>query len=118
MLLETLRLLECSLHGDRRRDREWLESLLHPEFMEITRSGFIVNRSETISCILSEKTTSPILSSDFRIIEMGRGCVILQYRTFYADGSCPSLRSSHWLCSEEGQWALIFHQGTPATDRS
>ncbi|MDV2905229.1 DUF4440 domain-containing protein, partial [Phytobacter diazotrophicus] len=30
MLLEKLRLLECSLHGDRRNDREWLEQLLHP----------------------------------------------------------------------------------------
>ncbi|MBP2199087.1 DUF4440 domain-containing protein [Pantoea cypripedii] len=118
MLLETLRLLESSLHSDRRCDREWLEGLLHPEFREITRSGLIVDRSETISCLLSEKTASPILSSDFRIIEIGRGCVILQYRTFYAEGSCPSLRSSYWVCSEEGQWTLIFHQGTPAAEGS
>jgi hypothetical protein len=49
MLLETLRLLECCLHGDRRRDREWLESLLHPEVMEITRLVLRVDRSEIIA---------------------------------------------------------------------
>lgn len=55
MLLEKLRLLECSLHGDRRNDRDWLELILHPEFREITRSGVMVNRSETITALLSEK---------------------------------------------------------------
>lgn len=116
MLLEKLRLLECSLHGDRRNDRVWLEQLLHPEFREITRSGVMVSRSETISSLLSEKTGLPILSSDFRLTEMGIGYVMLHYRTVFADGSRPALRSSCWLCSEEGQWMLFFHQGTPAGD--
>ncbi|WP_241608180.1 nuclear transport factor 2 family protein [Rosenbergiella epipactidis] len=114
MLLEKLRLLERSLHGDRRNDREWLERLLHPEFREITRSGVIVDRSETITSLLSEKIASSIISSHFRLTEMAVGCVMLQYRTSYADGSRPALRSSCWLCSEEGQWSLFFHQGTPA----
>jgi len=114
MLLEKLRLLECSLHGDRRNDREWLERLLHPEFHEITRSGLMVDRSETITSLLDEKTASAIISSDFRLTEMARGCVMLHYRTSYADGSRPALRSSCWLCSEEGLWTLVFHQGTPA----
>lgn len=30
MLLERLTTLEQSLHGDQRRDRAWLEYLLHP----------------------------------------------------------------------------------------
>ncbi|WP_334365219.1 DUF4440 domain-containing protein [Enterobacter hormaechei] len=114
MLLEKLRLLECSLHGARRNDCEWLERLLHPEFREITRSGLMVDRSETITSLLGEKTASAIISSDFRLTEMARGCVMLHYRTSYADGSRPALRSSCWLCSEEGQWTLVFHQGTPA----
>lgn len=115
MLLEKLRLLECSLHDHRRNDREWLERLLHPEFQEITRSGVMVDRSETIASLLSEKTTLPIFSRDFRIIEMGEGTAILHYRTSYADGSRPALRSSYWLRSDGGQWTLVFHQGTPAT---
>lgn len=114
MLLEKLRLLECSLHGDRRNDREWLELILHPAFREITRSGVMVNRSETITALLSEKDEPFILSSDFRLTEMGCGSALLHYRTFCADGSHPSLRSSYWICSDEGQWMLFFHQGTPA----
>jgi len=55
MLLEKLRLLECSLHGDRRNDPEWLELILHPEFREITRSGVTVDRLETIASLLREK---------------------------------------------------------------
>jgi len=114
MLLEKLRLLECSLHGDKRNDREWLELILHPEFREITMSGVLVDRTETISSLLSEKTASYILSSDFRLTEMGCGCAILYYQTSYADGSRPALRSSYWLYSDKGQWTLLFHQGTPA----
>lgn len=114
MLLEKIRLLECSLHGNRRSDREWLELILHPEFREITRSGVMVNRSETITALLSEKDAPFILSSDFRLIEMGCRSALLHYRTFYADGSHPALRSSCWICSDEDQWMLFFHQGTPA----
>lgn len=114
MLLEKLRLLECSLHGDRRYDREWLELILHPAFREITRSGVMVNRSETITALISEKDASFILSSDFRLTEMRCGSALLHYRTCLADGSHPSLRSSCWICSDEDQWMLFFHQGTPA----
>lgn len=114
MLLEKLRLLECSLHGHRRNDREWLERLLHPDFKEITRSGVMVDRSETIASLLSEKNISPVFSCDFRITEIGIASAILYYRTSYADGSHQALRSSYWLCSDEGQWTLFFHQGTPA----
>ena len=114
MLLEKLRLLECSLHGGRRNDPEWLELILHPEFREITRSCVTVDRSETIASLLSEKAAPYILSSDFRLTEMGCGYALLNYRTFYADGSHHALRSSCWICSDEGQWTLFFHQGTPA----
>ena len=53
MLLEKLRLLECSLHGERRNNREWLERLFHPEFLEITRSGVMVDRSETTTSLFN-----------------------------------------------------------------
>ncbi|WP_241592531.1 nuclear transport factor 2 family protein [Rosenbergiella epipactidis] len=116
MLIDELRRLECSLHGAMRYDREWLEQLLHPQFLEITRSGLTVNRSQTITSLLSEKTTRSIFSRDFMLTELGRCSAILHYRTSYADNSHQALRSSHWLLSAEKQWMLIFHQGTPAAD--
>lgn len=114
MLLEKLRLLECSLHDDRRKDRECLERLLHSEFLQITRSGVMVVRSKTITSLLNEKTASPIISINFRLTEMGGCCAMLHYRTSNADGSRPGLRSSCWLYSDKGHWTLVFHQGTPA----
>lgn len=114
MLLEKLRLLECSLHSDSRHDREWLELILHPDFQEITQSGLMVNRIETITSLLSERVISPIYSSDFRIIEIGGCSAILIYRTSNIDGSHQVLRSSHWVLSVANDWTLLFHQGTPA----
>lgn len=114
MLEEQLILLECTLHGERRYDRAWLEQILHPNFQEITRSGLIVNRSQTISSLLGEKNPPPILSSDFRLTQLGEYSAILHYRSSYADGSHQALRTSYWLLTEIQQWVLVFHQGTPA----
>ncbi|MFD3241941.1 DUF4440 domain-containing protein, partial [Rahnella perminowiae] len=113
MLLEKLKALECSLHGARRNDRKWLEQILHPEFREITRSGVIVDRAETIASLAVELSPTIILSSDFRLLSIGEYCAILHYKTFNSDGSRASLRSSCWVYSDRGQWELAFHQGTP-----
>ncbi|UXY12728.1 nuclear transport factor 2 family protein [Kosakonia sp. ML.JS2a] len=116
MLLETLKRLECSLHGDKRKDREWLEQVLHEEFREITRSGMLVDRAETIGTLASEVNVPTILSSDFQLIRIRDNFAILHYRTFNPDGSRASLRSSCWECSGNGQWKLVFHQGTPEAE--
>ena len=116
MLLETLKRLECSLHGDSRKDREWLEQILHERFSEITRSGVVVDRTQTIEALSGEESVPAILSSDFRLINVGNNVAILQYRTVNPDGSRASLRSSCWEISEKGQWKLVFHQGTPEAE--
>lgn len=51
MLLEKLKALECSLHGVRRNDRQWLEQLLHPDFQEKTRSGITIPGKEELVMI-------------------------------------------------------------------
>ncbi|NHB61295.1 nuclear transport factor 2 family protein [Photorhabdus sp. RW14-46] len=112
MLLETITSLECSLHDVRRHDRTWLEEILHPDFLEITRSGHLVGRSETIDALIAENSTNCIVSSDFRLTIVGEMCVILLYRTHNQDGSHVALRSSTWVFSDEHNWQLIFHQGT------
>ena len=45
MFLDTLKRLEYYLHCNRRKDRKWLEKILHEGFSEITRSGVIVDRA-------------------------------------------------------------------------
>ncbi|MEQ0876444.1 MULTISPECIES: DUF4440 domain-containing protein [Enterobacter] len=113
MLLDTLKRLECFLHGSRRKDRKWLEQILHERFSEITRSGVLVDRVQTIEALSGEDSVPAILSSDFRLIIVRDNFAILHYRTVHPDGSHASLRSSCWEISENGQWKLVFHQGTP-----
>ena len=113
MILDTLKRLECSLHGSRRKNREWLEQILHERFSEITSSGVLVDRAETIEALSDEDSVPAILSSDFRLISAGDNFAILHYRTVNPDGSRASLRSSCWEITENGQWKLVFHQGTP-----
>ncbi|EJL93752.1 DUF4440 domain-containing protein [Pantoea sp. GM01] len=113
MLLEKLKILECSLHGEKRSDRHWLEQILHPQFHEITRSGLMVNRIETIASLEHERDAPDIRSADFQLICLGDTCVILHYRTSQSDGSRASLRTSYWILCEENGWQLAFHQGTP-----
>ena len=106
MLLKKIRLLEFILHDDRQNNREWLERLLPPEFLDITRSSVMVDRSETITSLLNEKIALPIVSSDFRLTEMEGGCAMLHYRTSYAACSRPALRSPYWLHSDS--WLCFF----------
>lgn len=116
MLLDTLKRLECFLHGSRRKDRIWLEQILHERFSEITRSGVFVNRAQTIEALSGEDSVPAILSSDFQLTIVGDNFAILHYRTVNPDGSNASLRSSCWEISEDGQWKLVFHQGTPEAE--
>ncbi|TNH44803.1 nuclear transport factor 2 family protein [Photorhabdus luminescens] len=102
----------CSLHDVRRHDRAWLEKILHPDFLEITRSGHLVGRSETIDALIAENSTNCIVSSNFRLTIVGEMYVILLYRTHNQDGGHAALRSSTWVFSNDHNWRLIFHQGT------
>jgi len=81
MLVGKLRLPECSHYGDRRNDREWPERLIHLKFREITWSDVMVDRLETITLLLSEKTVAPIVSRDFRLTEIARDYAMLLNRT-------------------------------------
>ena len=117
MLLEQLKTLERTLHGSRRNDREWLEQILHDQFREMTRSGVLIDRSQTIEALSAETVIPTILSSDFQLIQIREDVAILHYRTFNPDGARPTLRSSWWERAESGQWKLVFHQGTPDAER-
>lgn len=65
MLLEQLKTLECTLHGSRRNDREWLEQILHDQFREMTRSGVLIDRSQTIEALSAETVSRPFLAATF-----------------------------------------------------
>lgn len=111
MLLEKLKALECSLHGTRRNNRKWLEQILHYDFHEITKSGVMVSRIETIESLVNEKDKLFIQSSDYHLIKLAEDCVILYYKTFHPEHGTV-LRSSIWVYYNKTSWMLAFHQGT------
>jgi len=115
MLLDDMVKRERSLHGARRRELAWLEQILHPDFCEITRSGQLVTRAQTIAALIKEETLPEMLSRNFQLVSTGEMSLILHYQSCDADGSRAALRASHWL--RVGQnWRMVFHQGTPAAE--
>lgn len=118
MLIDTLIDLEQSLHFDKRNNRAWLESILHPGFREIARSGRMVNRAEAIESLASEMAPRPLLSFDYSLARAEGNYALLNYQTSRMDGTRAALRSSLWIRGEDGRWQLFFHQGTPAPEAS
>lgn len=118
-ILEEIIALECSLHSARRNDKQWLESVLHQDFREITRSGAMVDRQQTIAALMTETEGSGIGSGDFQLQILGEKSVLLTYKTHARNGTGDvrgALRSSIWTLTEGTGWQLIFHQGTPAAE--
>lgn len=116
MLIDTLIDLEQSLHFDKRNNREWLESILHPDFKEIARAGRMVTRAETIESLANEMSPQPLLSFDYRLALVEEKCALLNYQTSQVDGSQAALRASMWVLTDVGHWQLFFHQGTPTAE--
>ncbi|MHA7986364.1 RNase H family protein [Rathayibacter sp. CAU 1779] len=83
--------------------------LLHPEFVEVGRSGRLWSKDEVALSPVSEGTIADVVSVDL----ISPGVMQLIYRTTDAGGA--TLRSSLWL-REGSRWRLRFHQGTPAAD--
>ncbi|NNC10421.1 ribonuclease HI family protein [Planctomonas sp. JC2975] len=92
-----------------REDVAEIGVLLHPEFVEVGRSGRLWSKDEVALSPVTEGTIADIVSVDL----VSPGVMQLVYRTTDARGT--TLRSSLWLRSGP-RWRLRFHQGTPATD--
>lgn len=115
-LLRQLRVLETELHGvETRRDRDRLEALLHPEFVELARSGRRYDRKEVLLEFSADSQLEPVHSRDYELVQITRGAALLTYRSAHvdADGNLfrHTLRSSLWIHTERG-WQMRFHQGT------
>lgn len=116
-LLEQLKALETDLHRlETRQNRERLEQLLHPAFVEVGRDGRRYTRSEVIGeFAVSGATLEPVWSRHFELAELGPGVVLLTYSSAHegpnGELTRHTFRSSLWLLDEAG-WRMRFHQGT------
>lgn len=116
-LLETLRALEVALHQPHiRGDRDALETLLHPGFRELGRSGASYTREQVLAELATEPQTYAVWSQNYQVELLAHDCALLTYKSAHvnAEGQLErhTNRSSIWQVTE-GRWLLRFHQGTP-----
>jgi hypothetical protein len=118
-LLDRLRALEIELHRlETRRNRDRLEQLLHPDFVEFARSGRRYSRREVLAEFSeSDATLEPVHAEQFELVELDRGIALLTYLSAHEAKTGElfgyTLRSSLWVETKAG-WRMRFHQGTPA----
>lgn len=105
--------LEVSLHtSEVRNSREKLDSLLSDDFMEIGASGTTYDKEQIINSLLKE-APSEINAKEFEFRKLSNELSQLVYRS---ESTRCAIRSSIWRL-EDGQWRMLFHQGT-VTDRN
>lgn len=118
-LLDTLKRMETAMHRtDVRRDRQQMEALLHPDFIEIGRSGKRYSRDAILEEFRTEAALPAIDARDFQLQEISQDVLLLTYRSAHiADNGTltrHTLRTSLWVRTAQGL-QLRYHQGT-ATD--
>jgi hypothetical protein len=118
-LLEELQTLETELHrNETRRNREHMDALLHPEFVEFGRSGTRYGRADILNEFGADHALPEIRSGNFEVVVLADGVALLTYVSAHVDarGNLDrlTLRSSLWVRTEVG-WQLRFHQGTATT---
>ena len=110
-LLDTLQKLEVELHGPSARASECAAQLLAESFVEFGSSGQVYSWSEILELLASEAPPA-ISASQFSVQRIAQDAALLTYLScHHSSQDTFSLRSSIWQF-QEGQWRIIFHQGT------
>ena len=113
-LLRILQQLEIELLSPSIRKSERVAQLLADSFTEIGSSGRVYNKAEIISTLRAEPSSN-IQASTFSVQLIAPGTALLRYLVCrQSANSTYSLRSSIWQL-QNGQWRMLFHQGTPCS---
>ena len=112
--LTALPSLEQSLwQADTRHDRQFMQTVLDPDFIEFGRSGRRYGRDEILPAIGEHGSiTASLHALDTRRLSPELALVTYVSEVRQGDGDEWANRSSIWDCSS-GRWELRFHQGTP-----
>jgi hypothetical protein len=116
---ELLRQLEERLlQPEVRRSIQDVADLLADEFVEFGSSGRVFNKQQIIESLQHEEPAQSSMT-EFRSIPLAPGVILTMYRVVRLNPSdakpTASLRSSIWRL-QDGQWKIVFHQGTRAPD--
>ncbi len=114
---QLLLLEEKLLQPDIRKSVKGLEAIIADDFIELGSSGRTYNKQQMIDVL----PTLPLVElnlTDFQVKPLSAGVVLTIYRaaknSIKNDRTEYSLRSSIWIL-QEGEWRIVFHQGTPST---
>lgn len=118
-LRDELLSLEKELHkGETRHNRNRMEMLLHPDFVEFGRSGMRYTRATIVNEFGPDSVLPMVHSQRFDLIVLAGDVALLTYLSAHVDAGGNlyrhSLRSSVWVRTKVG-WQMRFHQGTPTT---
>lgn len=101
---------ERLFHPDRETDRSVLFPLLSPDYREFCTSGRIMNRQQVIDVMVTAPARDAKINH-YYVVQLSETSALATYRATTPSGS--SHRSSLWVL-RDGNWQLVFHQGTPA----
>lgn len=113
-LLETL---ERQLLEPQVRKSSAVSELLAEEFVEFGSSGRQFNKVQILAALQSEASTK-VSASQFKVRLLSSQVALVTYRAQrHSEPPVHTLRSSIWQ-QREGQWKMVFHQGTPAVNQA
>lgn len=107
---ELEKLEEALWRSATRGDRQWMDSILAPHFMEYGRSGRVYDRKLSLSVAVPDAIEIELPLTDFGTREIGAGVALATYVSVEPRGRTN--RSSLWR-KTGSNWLLEFHQGTP-----
>ncbi len=112
----TVRAAEIELLGsDARRDPSRAAELMHPDFLEIGRSGRVWVFDEMVEALAAEDARPTPVTDEWRFRDLAPGVVLVTYRIRRAGRD--SRHSSIWDLAD-GSPRVVFHQGTHLPDGS
>lgn len=92
-----------------------LADLIDNEFMEIGSSAVVFDKAEVMRWLASDDPSERIGTS-FKARHLAENIILLTYMSTIKDTpvakSKQAVRSSIWRLTD-GQWRMVFHQGTP-----
>lgn len=92
-----------------RRDSARLGELLHPEFVEVGRSGRLRSRDETIAALAHEAERDTPATGEWALQSVAPGLTLVTYVVSRPEGD--SRYSFLWVM-RDCQLQIRFHQGT------
>ena len=104
---------EQLLEPEVRRSADQVDRLLADEFIEFGSSGAVYDKRRIIEALQYEEPGTTVRMVDFTARAIASDVVLITYRSIREGTPYSRLRSSIWKLID-GQWQMIFHQGTPS----